>query len=160
MLLVQQGCNELVLLKCVSAYPAPRPQITILVVFRKLSEEFNAIVGLSDHTISNTTAIAAVALGAAVIEKHFTLDRNGGGPDDSFSIEPEELSALCLDSKEAQKALGNQELVTQASESGNLQFRRSLYYTKDLKPGDLITENSNKKCSTRFLDCRQNTSIP
>lgn len=143
------GCNELVLLKCVSAYPAPSADYN-LSSLRKLSEEFNAIVGLSDHTISNTTAIAAVALGAAVIEKHFTLDRNGGGPDDSFSIEPEELSALCIDSKEAQKALGNQELVTQASESGNLQFRRSLYYTKDLKPGDLITENSIKSVRPGF----------
>ena len=143
------GCKDLVLLKCVSAYPAP-PRDYNLRSMGKLSAEFNALVGLSDHTISNTTAIAAVALGASVIEKHFTLDRSGGGPDDSFSIEPKELKALCASCKEAQEALGKQEMTAQASEQGNLQFRRSLYYTKDLKPGDTITESSVKSVRPGF----------
>jgi N-acetylneuraminate synthase len=92
--------------------------------------------------VDNTTAITSVALGASLIEKHFTLDRNGGGPDDSFSLEPKELAALCRDSKTAWQALGQVDYGRKSSEQGNVQFRRSLYFVKDLKAGDIITEDA------------------
>ena len=83
-----------------------------------------------------------MALGASLIEKHFTLDRNGGGPDDSFSLEPQELAALCHDSKTAWCALGKVDYGRKSSEQGNAQFRRSLYFVKDLKAGEIITEDA------------------
>ncbi len=104
-------------------------------------ERFGLVTGLSDHTLDNTTAIASVVLGASIIEKHFTLDRNGGGPDDSFSLEPADLTALCRDSKTAWKALGQVNYGRKSSEQGNAQFRRSLYFVKDMKVGDVITED-------------------
>lgn len=100
---------------------------------------FGLVTGLSDHTLDNTTAIASVVLGASIIEKHFTLDRKGGGPDDSFSLEPADLAALCRDSKIAWKALGEVNYGRKSSEQGNAQFRRSLYFVKDMKAGDMIT---------------------
>src|SRR5690554_7488799 len=105
-------------------------------------ERFGLVTGLSDHTIDNTTAITSVALGASLIEKHFTLDRNGGGPDDSFSLEPSELAALCRDAKTAWQALGKVDYGRKSSEQDNVQFRRSLYFVKDLKAGDVITEDA------------------
>lgn len=107
-------------------------------------ERFGFVIGLSDHTLDNTTAITSVALGASLIEKHFTLDRNGGGPDDSFSLEPKELIALCRDSKTAWEALGRVDYGRKSSEQGNVKFRRSLYFVKDLKAGDVITEDAVK----------------
>ena len=104
-------------------------------------ERFGLVTGLSDHTIDNTTAITSVALGASLIEKHFTLDRNGGGPDDSFSLEPAELAALCRDTKTAWQALGKVDYGKKSSEQGNVQFRRSLYFVKTLKAGDVVTED-------------------
>ena len=97
-------------------------------------------MGLSDHTLDNTTAIVSVALGACVIEKHFTLDRNGGGADDSFSLEPADLRALCRDSRTAWQSLGKASYLLKDSEKGNVKFRRSLYFVKDLKQGDVIDE--------------------
>ena len=103
-----------------------------------MAQRFGVPVGLSDHTLDNTTAIAAVALGACVIEKHFTLDRNGGGPDDSFSLEPQDLAELCRSSHTAWQALGQADYGLKSSEQGNIQFRRSLYFVKDMKAGDTI----------------------
>jgi N-acetylneuraminate synthase len=100
------------------------------------------VTGLSDHTLDNTTAIASAVLGASVIEKHFTLNRNGGGPDDSFSLEPADLAALCRDSKTAWSALGNVDYGRKSSEQGNAQFRRSLYFVQDLEEGAVVTEES------------------
>ena len=105
-------------------------------------ERFGVVTGISDHTLSNATAIAAVALGASIIEKHFTLDRNGGGPDDSFSLEPPELAALCEGVRVANGALGQANYEQKRSEKGNVQFRRSLYFVKDLAPGDQITADA------------------
>ena len=102
-------------------------------------KRFGLVTGLSDHTLQNTTAIASVALGASLIEKHFTLDRKGGGPDDSFSLEPEDLAALCHDSKIAWQAMGKVDFGRKSSEQGNIKFRRSLYFVRDLKVGDIIT---------------------
>lgn len=115
-----------------------------------MRERFGLVTGLSDHTIDNTTAVTSVALGASIIEKHFTLDRNGGGPDDSFSLEPEDLVALCRDSKTAWQALGSVNYGRKSSEQGNVQFRRSLYFVKDLKAGDVITKDSVRSVRPGF----------
>jgi N-acetylneuraminate synthase len=104
-------------------------------------ERFKLVTGLSDHTLDNTTAIASVAIGANIIEKHFTLNRRGGGPDDSFSLEPSELAALCNGVKTAWCALGRVDYSRKSSEKGNLKFRRSLYFVKDMKAGEVITED-------------------
>lgn len=135
------GCTQLAILHCVSGYPAP-PEDYNLRTIPDMIERFGLVTGLSDHTIDNTTAITSVALGASLIEKHFTLDRNGGGPDDSFSLEPAELAALCRDTKTAWQALGRVDYGRKSSEQGNAQFRRSLYFVKDLKAGDVITEDA------------------
>jgi N-acetylneuraminate synthase len=102
-------------------------------------DRFGLVTGLSDHTLDNTTAITSIALGASIIEKHFTLDRSGGGPDDSFSIEPVELTALCKSVKSAWSALGRVDYGRKSSEQSNVQFRRSLYFVKNLKAGDIIS---------------------
>ncbi len=131
------GCRELALLHCVSGYPAPAADYNLRTL-ADMRERFGVVVGLSDHTLDNTTALSAVALGAAIIEKHFSLDRNGGGPDDSFSLEPADLAALCRDSHTAWSALGRIDYGRQSSEAGNAQFRRSLYFVKTLKAGDVV----------------------
>jgi N-acetylneuraminate synthase len=135
------GCRELVLLHCVSGYPAPAADYNLRTL-PDMAKRFGTVVGLSDHTLDNTTAIASVALGASVIEKHVTLDRNGGGPDDSFSLEPPELKALCTGARAAWEALGKVDYGRKSSEQGNVKFRRSLYFVKDLEAGDTITEDA------------------
>lgn len=135
------GCKELAILHCVSGYPAPAADYNLLTI-PDMIQRFGLVTGLSDHTLDNTTAIASVALGASIIEKHFTLDRNGGGPDDSFSLEPTELAALCHGSRTAWEALGRVDYGRKSSEQGNVQFRRSLYFVKDLKAGDVITADA------------------
>lgn len=111
---------------------------------------YGLVTGLSDHTLDNTTAIASVALGASVIEKHFTLDRSGGGPDDSFSLEAHELEALCRDSETAWAALGNVDYTRKPSEQGNLMFRRSLYFVRALRAGELITADAVRSVRPGF----------
>ncbi len=135
------GCRELAILHCVSGYPAPAEDYNLRTI-ANMYNRYGVVIGLSDHTLDNTTAIASVALGAAIIEKHFTLDKNGGGPDDSFSIEPKELAALCRDSKTVWNALGRVDYSRKSSEQENVKFRRSLYFVKDLKAGDIITEDA------------------
>ena len=132
------GCKELAILHCVSGYPAPAADYNLATI-ADMIKRFGLVTGLSDHTLDNTTAIASVMLGASIIEKHFTLDRNGGGPDDSFSLEPEDLVALCRDSKTAWQARGRVDYGKKSSESGNVQFRRSLYFVKALNTGETIT---------------------
>ena len=132
------GCQELAILHCVSGYPAPAEDYNLRTI-PDMMQRFGLVTGLSDHTLDNTTAIASVVMGASIIEKHFTLDRNGGGPDDSFSLEPAELAALCRDSKTAWAALGQVDYGRKSSEQGNVKFRRSLYFVKDMKAGDVIT---------------------
>lgn len=131
------GCKELAILHCVSGYPAPAEDYNLRTI-KDMIERFGLVTGLSDHTLDNTTAIASVVLGASIIEKHFTLDRNGGGPDDSFSIEPSELQELCAQSKMVRRSLGEVDYGLKSSECGNLIFRRSLYFIKDVKKGDEI----------------------
>jgi N-acetylneuraminate synthase len=132
------GCKELAILHCVSGYPAPAKDYNLRTI-PDLIKRFGLVTGLSDHTLDNTTAITSVAMGASIIEKHFTLNRSGGGPDDSFSLEPAELAALCRDIHTAWEALGGVDYGRKSSEQGNVKFRRSLYFVKDLKAGDVIT---------------------
>ena len=132
------GCTELAILHCVSGYPAPAEDYNLATISDMLNK-FGLVTGLSDHTLDNTTAIASVASGASIIEKHFTLDRDGGGPDDSFSLEPAEMAALCRDTKTAWSALGRVDYGRKSSELGNVQFRRSLYFIKNMKAGEVIT---------------------
>lgn len=143
------GCKELAILHCVSGYPAPAADYNLRTI-PDMIQRFGLVTGLSDHTLDNTTAIASVVLGASIIEKHFTLDRNGGGPDDSFSLEPAELAALCRDSKTAWSALGQVDYGRKSSEQGNVKFRRSLYFVKDLKAGDVITADSVRSVRPGF----------
>jgi pseudaminic acid synthase len=132
------GCKELAILHCVSGYPAPAEDYNLRTI-PDMIDRFGLVTGLSDHTLDNTTAITSVALGASIIEKHFTLDRSGGGPDDSFSLEPAELAALCTGANTAWKALGKVDYGRKSSEQGNVKFRRSLYFVKDMKAGEVIT---------------------
>jgi len=143
------GCQELVVLHCVSGYPAPASQYNLRTI-ADLSDRFNVLSGLSDHTIDNATAVASVSLGACLIEKHVTLDRNGGGPDDSFSLEPHELAALCRDAKTAWSALGKINYERTEAEKGNLKFRRSLYVVKDMEVGEIITTENVKSIRPGF----------
>jgi len=135
------GCRELAILHCVSGYPAPARDYNLRTLV-DMQHRFGLLTGLSDHTLDNTTAVASVALGACIIEKHFTLDRQGGGPDDSFSLEPADLEDLCRSSRTAWEAMGQVDYGRKSSEQGNVQFRRSLYFVKDLKAGDLIASDA------------------
>lgn len=143
------GCDEIAILHCISGYPAPADEYNLRTI-PDMIERFGVVTGLSDHTLDNTTAIASVALGAALIEKHFTLDRDGGGPDDSFSLEPPELAALCRDAKIAFTALGEIGYGLKPVEKANLQFRRSIYFVKDLKAGDVITPDAVRSVRPGF----------
>jgi len=143
------GCKELALLHCVSGYPAPAADYNLRTL-RDMQDRFGVVTGLSDHTLDNTTAIASVALGACIIEKHFTLNRQGGGPDDSFSLEPDDLHALCKGAKTAWQALGQVDYGRKSSEQGNVQFRRSLYFVKDLLAGAVITADAVRSVRPGF----------
>ena len=132
------GCEELAILHCVSAYPALASDYNLRTL-ADMRQKFGLVIGLSDHTIDNTTAITSVALGASIIEKHVTLDRNGSGPDDSVSLESNELTELCVGAKTAWEALGQVDYGRKSSEQDNAKFRRSLYFVKDIESGEVIT---------------------
>jgi N-acetylneuraminate synthase len=134
------GCKQLAILHCVSGYPAPAEDYNLRTI-PNMIERFGLVTGLSDHTLDNTTAITSVAMGASIIEKHFTLNRSGGGPDDSFSLEPSEMAALCRGVNTAWKALGHVDYGRKSSEIGNSKFRRSLYFAKNMKAGELVTQD-------------------
>ncbi|MGF1864659.1 pseudaminic acid synthase [Enterovibrio norvegicus] len=143
------GCVDLVVLHCVSGYPAPAEQYNLKTI-ADISERFGVLSGLSDHTIDNATAVASVVLGACLIEKHVTLDRNGGGADDSFSLEPKELQVLCKDSKTAWQAMGHVTYQRTEAEKGNAKFRRSLYVVDDINAGDILTEKNIRSIRPGF----------
>jgi N-acetylneuraminate synthase len=137
------GCKELAILHCVSGYPAPPGDYNLRTIV-DMQERFDLVTGLSDHTIDNVTAISSVSLGASIIEKHVTLDHNGNGPDDSFSLEPKDLKELCIGAKTAWEALGKVNYEIKASEQENVKFRRSLYFIKDINAGEVITKDHIK----------------
>jgi len=143
------GCKELAILHCVSGYPAPAEDYNLKTIL-DMKQRFGLVTGLSDHTLDNTTAITSVALGASIIEKHVTLDRSAGGPDDSFSLEAAELTALCQGTKTAWQALGEVDYGRKSSEEANVKFRRSLYFVKDIKAGELITAEHIKSIRPGF----------
>lgn len=135
------GCEQLVLLHCVSSYPAPDEQSNVRTI-ADLATRFGVVGGLSDHTHGSAVAVAAIALGAAVVEKHFTLRRADGGPDAAFSLEPQEFKALVTDCKRAWTALGKVSYELQGCERGSLVFRRSLYVVEDIAAGEEITKRN------------------
>ncbi len=151
------GCKELAVLHCVSAYPAPAKDYNLRTL-QDMHQRFGVITGLSDHTIDNTTAISSVALGASIIEKHFTLDRDGGGPDDSFSLEPKDLEELCKGVEIAWNSLGKIDYDRKSSEKDNIIFRRSIYAISDIEIGDTLNEKNIKSIrpgyglSPKYLD--------
>lgn len=139
----KHGCENLVVLHCVSGYPAPADQYNLKTI-PDMANQFGVLTGLSDHTIDNATAVTSIALGACLVEKHVTLDRKGGGPDDSFSLEPKELAELCKDTKTAWESLGKVNYEKTEVEKGNIKFRRSLYFVKSIKAGEVITDQHVK----------------
>jgi N-acetylneuraminate synthase len=137
------GCRDLVLLRCASAYPAV-PADVHLSAMRTLAREFDAEIGLSDHTMEPAVAVAAVALGASVIEKHFTLDRARGGPDAAFSLNPNELTDLVRQIRVAEQAIGADAQIPgpTPAERSNLVFRRSLFAVSDIPAGAELTRDN------------------
>ncbi|MEN1935716.1 pseudaminic acid synthase [Paenibacillus sp. 102] len=137
------GCKDLILLKCTSTYPAS-PENTNIYTIPHMRELFQCEVGLSDHTLGVGTAVASVALGATVIEKHFTLSRADGGVDSAFSMEADELKSLVMETERAWQALGKVYYGPTEMEKSSLKFRRSLYVAQDMKAGDLLTTENIK----------------
>jgi pseudaminic acid synthase len=142
-ILKNSGCKDLILLKCTSTYPAS-PENTNLNTIPHLAQLHDCIVGLSDHTMGIGASVAAVALGASVIEKHFTLRRADGGVDSAFSLEPEELKALVIETERAFLALGKVQYGVQKIEEKSVFFKRSIYVSEDIKEGEIFTENNLK----------------
>jgi pseudaminic acid synthase len=137
----EAGCNDLILLKCTSTYPAS-PENSNILTIPHMRELFGCEVGLSDHTMGVGVSVASVAVGASVIEKHFTLNRADGGVDSRFSMEPEEMAQLVTETERAWQALGQVSYGPTAAEKKSLQFRRSLYIVKDIKAGDVLTHEN------------------
>ena len=136
--LTNEGCENLILLKCTTAYPAPPEEMNLRTI-PHMMELFDLPVGLSDHTLGIGVSVASVALGACVIEKHFTLNREEGGIDSAFSIEPNELAALRTETHRAWESLGRVNYSLTPKESKNRQYRRSIYVSKDMMPGAQFT---------------------
>ncbi len=132
------GCQDLILLKCTSTYPAS-PENTNILTIPHLKELFDVHVGLSDHTLGIGVSIASVALGSVLIEKHFTLSRNDGGVDAAFSIEPEEMAQLVIETKRAWQSMGCIRYGATEAEKKSLKYRRSLYITKDMASGEVLS---------------------
>jgi N-acetylneuraminate synthase len=135
------GCTDLILLKCTSTYPATAENTNISTI-PHMRELFNCEVGVSDHTMGLGVSVASVALGATVIEKHFTLNRADGGVDSTFSMEPDEMSSLVIESERAWQSLGKVSYGATDAEKKSLQFRRSLYVAEDMKAGEVFTKNN------------------
>lgn len=140
----ENGCTDLTLLKCTSSYPAS-PEGTNLRTIPHMRELFGCAVGLSDHTLGIGASVASVALGAVVIEKHFTLSRAEGGVDAAFSLEPAEMAQLVRECRTAALALGTVSYERAEQEQKSLQFRRSLYVVEDMKAGDVFTEKNLRR---------------
>ena len=152
------GCKDLILLHCISAYPAPTEQSNLRTI-SDLAESFDCVVGLSDHTLGTVTSVAAVALGASVIEKHFTISRADEGPDASFSLEPDEFTRLVNDCADAWMSLGEVSYNEKPAETGNKIFRRSIYVVKDMKKGDLFNPTNIRSIRPGFGMATSNLPI-
>ena len=137
----EAGCRDLILLKCSSSYPAT-PENTNILTIPHMTKLFDCQVGLSDHTMGIGAAVASVALGATMIEKHFTLSRAHGGVDSAFSMEPDEMRTLVAEIKRAWQALGKVSYGPTEKEKKSLMFRRSLYIVRDMKKGDTLTKEN------------------
>jgi N-acetylneuraminate synthase len=137
----ENGCEDIVLLHCVSSYPAPDEQSNVRTV-PDLAERFGVVSGLSDHTSGSAVAVASIALGGCVVEKHFTLRRADGGPDAAFSLEPDEFKTLVQDCKRAWRALGGATYDLQGCERGSVAFRRSIYVVRDVAAGEELTRDN------------------
>ena len=135
------GCRDLALLKCTSAYPSPAAAMNLRAI-PLLAETFGVVTGLSDHTVGIAAAVASVALGASILEKHFTLSRQGGGPDAAFSLEPAELGEMVAAVRTAEEALGEARLGPLEAESASRSLRRSLFVVMDMKEGEEFTEHN------------------
>jgi N-acetylneuraminate synthase len=143
------GCTELVVLHCISAYPAPVEQSNLATI-GEISKKFDVISGLSDHTLGTVVSVTSIALGACLIEKHFILDRNDKGPDSEFSLEPKEFSRLVEETKAAHQAIGVASFERKPVEQASMKFRRSLYFVKDIAQGEIITEAHIRKIRPGF----------
>lgn len=139
--LKENGCKDLILLKCTSTYPAT-PENTNVLTIPHMSQLFNCHVGLSDHTLGVGTSIASVALGARVIEKHFTIDRSEGGVDAAFSMEPSEFKTLVEETERAFLSLGNVSYGILKDEEKSIGFKRSIYIVEDMTEGDILTTDN------------------
>ena len=137
----EAGCRDLILLKCTSSYPAAPVDMNLLTI-PDLRDRFDCEVGLSDHTLGIGVALAAIGLGASVIEKHLTLARGDGGVDSSFSMEPAEMAQLVAEAERAWLARGRVTYAATGAEQASFQFRRSLYVVKDLKAGEPLTHDN------------------
>lgn len=146
---IKAGNNQIALLKCTSSYPAPIEEANLLTI-PDLEKRFNVIVGLSDHTISNAVSIAAVALGAKIIEKHFILDRSMGGPDAQFSIEPKELTQLVQNIRDVEKAIGKVSYELSPKVLKSREHSRSLFVVKDMKAGEIFTNENVRSIRPGF----------
>lgn len=139
----EAGCTELILLKCTSTYPATAENTNISTISH-MHELFDVQVGLSDHTMGIGVAVGSVAFGATVIEKHFTLSRADGGVDATFSMEPDEMATLVVETKRAWQAIGKVSYGPTAAETASLKYRRSIYVAEDIKAGELLSEQNIK----------------
>ena len=135
----EAGCDDLILLHCISSYPAPIDQSNLLTI-PDMRKRLGVQIGLSDHSITNTASVVACALGATLIEKHFILDRKESGPDSEFSIEPDDLTNLCKETKDAWLALGVPSYDSKSAEESSIKLRRSVYFVKDIGAGEIITK--------------------
>ena len=135
------GCTDITLLKCTSAYPAPIEDANLMTMV-DMKQRYGVKVGLSDHTMGYDVAVAAVALGATMVEKHFIIDRSIGGPDAAFSMEKDEFAAMVKSIRNVEKALGEVKYPTDSSKIKGREFSRSLYVAQPMKKGDVITEEN------------------
>ncbi len=145
----RMGNTQIALLKCTSAYPAPLEEMNLRTI-PNLAETFNAVVGLSDHTLSISVPAASVALGASILEKHFILDRKSGGPDAAFSMEPEEFKAMVNAVRDVEKALGTVSYTLSDKTMKSREFSRSLFVIKDMKTGEVLTGENVKSIRPGF----------
>jgi len=143
------GCSDILLFHCISSYPAKLEESNLSMI-QLLKKTFKTLVGLSDHSLGNEASIIATAIGASAIEKHYIIDRNNGGPDSSFSIEPKELASLGATTKAVWQAKGMGQYKRSTDEIKNTIFRRSIYFIKDMSVGEIVTQEHVRRIRPGF----------